>query len=74
MSYMGLGMGKVFIFVYVSRIGSPYRSFGYDSFSNPLEIHRHFQQEMEEISRLFETFGNMFGECLHSLLLNFFSF
>lgn len=44
-----------------SKIQLPYRSFGYDIFSNPLEIQRHFQQEMEEMSRLFETFGNMFG-------------
>ncbi|GFG36142.1 hypothetical protein Cfor_02400 [Coptotermes formosanus] len=44
-----------------SKIRSPNRSFGYDIFSNPPEIHRHFQQEMEEISRVFNMFGNMFG-------------
>jgi len=40
---------------------SQIRSFGFDIFSSPLEIHRHFQKDMEEISRLFDMFGSMFG-------------
>jgi hypothetical protein len=52
---------------FVSRI----IPFGFDIFSSPLEIHRHFQKDMEEISRLFETFGNMFGKCLHRIFFKF---
>lgn len=43
------------------RTCPPHRSFGYDIFSNPVEIHRHFEQEMETMSRFFETFENIFG-------------
>lgn len=44
----------------------PHRSFGYDIFSSPIEIHRHFEQQMETMSRLFETFDNIFGGSFQS--------